>query len=190
MTDLAKSSFELNEHMLRLIAQEFDIQKIVRHFAQAIEGKKLEEIENIADEIFTCYGADWIRKSLQLGEEYPDRTYEVLKEGIDTTEGNLWFPLLPQRFLEIAYLSTQGLEFLPVIENNPRRLVYKIENCQMYQAVKTECGAQIANILPCRHACLGAVRTLFDDLDFSDVLIGMEAFQHKDGACQFAVSRA
>ena len=189
MTDLAKSSFELNEHMLRLIAQEFDIQKIVRHFAQAIEGKKLEEIENIAEEIFTCYGADWIRKSLQLGEEYPDRTYEVLKEGIDTTEGNLWFPLLPQRFLEIAYLSTQGLEFLPVIENNPRRLVYRIENCQMFQAVKTECGTQIANILPCRHACLTACHTLFHDLECPEVLIKIEAATNKDGYCQFLVTK-
>ena len=190
MTERAELSFELNEEMLGLIAKEFSIQQLVSGFAQTISGKKSDEIENIAREIFTRYGVDWIRKSLQLGEEYPDRTYEVLREAIDSTGGGLWFPLLPQRFLEIAYLSTQDMEFLPVIENNPRRLVYKIDGCKMFQTLKEECGGEVANMLPCRHACLSACRTLFNDLDYPEVLIEMEAFSNKDGYCQFVVTKA
>ena len=189
MPELAKASFELNEEMLNLIAQEFDVQQLAVRFARAIKGKKPEEIESTAGEIFTRYGTDWIRKSLQLGEEYPDRTYEVLKEAIDSTGSNLWFPLLPQRFLEIAYLSTYGLEFLPVIENNPRRLVYRIDDCKMFQAIKQECGKNVADKLPCRHACLTAGRTLFNDLDCPEVLIEMEATVSKDGYCQFAITK-
>jgi len=189
MTEPANASFELSEEMLGLISKEFSIQQLVGRFAQAISGKESEEIESIAEEVFTRYGVDWIRKSLQLGEEYPDRTYEVLREVIDSTGGSLWFPLLPQRFLEIAYLSTQDMEFLPVIENNPRRLVYRIDDCQVLPAIREECGEEVANRLPCRHACLSAVHTLFQDLDFAGVLIEMETATNQDGYCQFVVTK-
>jgi len=189
MREPAKVSFELNREMLSLIAEEFDSQQLASKYAQAISGKKPEEIETIAKDIFTRYGVDWIRKSLQLGEEYPDRTYEVLKDVNDSTGGSLWFPLLPQRFLEIAYLSTQDMEFLPVIENNPQRLVYKIDDCKMFQVIKAQCGEEVANRLPCRYACLSACRTLFNDLDYPDVLIEMEASTNKDGYCQFVITK-
>ncbi|MFC1864919.1 hypothetical protein ACFLYG_03745 [Chloroflexota bacterium] len=189
MTEPANASFELSEEMLGLISKEFSIQQLVGRFAQAIPGKEPEDIEIIAEEVFTRYGVDLIRKSLQLGEEYPDRTYEVLRESIDSTGGSLWFPLLPQRFLEIAYLSTQDMEFLPVIENNPRRLVYKIDGCKIFQAIREECGEELANMVPCRHACLSACRTLFNDLDYPQVLIEMEAATNRNGYCQFVVTK-
>ena len=189
MTEQARLSFELNEEMLGLIAKEFDIQQLVSRFAQAISGKESEEIGNIAEEMFTDYGADCIRKSIQLGEEYPDRTYEVLREALDSTGGGLWFPLLPQRFLEIAYLSTHDLEFLPVIENSPHRLVYRIDGCKMFQALKENCGEEVANMLPCKNGCLSLCHTLFNDLDYPEVLIGMEASTSKDGYCQFAITK-
>ena len=185
----AKASFELNEDMLSLIGKEFSVEQVVERFARAIAGKRSDELESIAQDIFTRYGVDWIRKSRQLGEEYTDRTYEVLEEANDATGGDLWFPLIPQRFLEIAYLSTQDMENLPVIENNPQRLVYKIDTCRMFQALEKACGEDVANSLPCRHACLSAVRTLFQDLDLQEVLVGMEATSDKDGACQFVVAR-
>lgn len=189
MTELARFSYELNEEMLGLIAQEFGIQQLVSRFAQAISSKKTADIDNIAKEIFGRYGMDWIRKSLQLGDEYPDRTYQFMMEAIKSTGGHLRFPLLPQRVLEIAYLSTQDLEFLPVLENNPRRLVYRIDNCKMFQALNDECGREVANMLACRHACLSACRALFDDLGYPGVPIKMEASTNKDGYCQFVVSR-
>lgn len=189
MSELARVSFELNEEMLALIAREFAIEPLVNGFAQAISGKKAREIANIAEETFTRYGVNWIRRSHQLGEEYPDRTYEVLKEAIDSTGGGLWFPLLPQRFLEIAYLSILDTEFLPVIENNPWRLVYRIDRCKVFQATRDRCGEGVASILPCRHACLSALRTLFNDLDSPEVMIEMEGTTNRDGYCQFVVTR-
>ncbi|MFH1485457.1 MAG: hypothetical protein ABIH46_05240 [Chloroflexota bacterium] len=189
MTEVARASFELSEEMLGLIGKQFDAQQLARKFAQATSGKRAEEIESIAEEMFARYGVDLIRRSLQLGEEYSDRTYEVLREAIDSTGGGLWFPLLPQRFLEIAYLSTQDMEFLPVIENNPQRLLYRIDGCKVLQALKGECGEEIANMLPCRHACLSACHTLFNDLDYPEVLIEMEASSNKEGYCQFSVKK-
>lgn len=184
-----KYSFELNEEMLALLAKEFNIEKLVKNFAQAISGKHSPQVDGIAKEIFTRYGVDWIRRSRQLGDEYPDRTYEVLLEAIDSTGGHLRFPLLPQRVLEIAYASTQDLVLLPVYENSPKRLVYRVEECQVFQALKKECGENTANTLPCRYACLSACRALFDDLDYPEVLISMEASTNKGGYCHFAIAR-
>ena len=189
MSELAKVSFELNEEMLGLIKKEFSIQQLVHNLAQAISGKQAAEIEGIAQDIFTGYGTGWIRRARQLGEEYPDRTYQVLKEVIDATGGELWFPLLPQRVLEIAYLSVQDMEFLPVIENNPRQLVYRIDHCRVFQAIREGCGDEVANGLPCRHACLSAIHTLFHDLDFPGVSINMEGATSQEGYCQFVVTK-
>jgi len=189
MTNRVEPSFELNEEMLSLIATEFNPDELVTKFAQEITDKKVEDIENVAEAIFTSYGANLIRKSWRLGEEYPDRTYEVLREAIDSTGGHLWFPLIPQRVLEIAYLAIFDMELLPVLENSPRRLVYMVDTCKIFMALKEQCGKEVANTLPCHHACISACRTLFNELDYPEVLIEMEASAHRDGYCQFVVTK-
>jgi hypothetical protein len=189
MTELARTSFELNEEMLHLIGREFDLGEIVGRFARAISGKEPEEIESIGREIFNDYGVALIKRSLQLGEQYPDRTYEVLRQAIDVIGGELWFPLVPQRFLEIAYLSTQDMEFLPVIENNPQRLVYRVPDCRMFATTREMCGEKVGNMLPCRHACLSTCRTLFHKLGYPEVRIEMTAGANKGGYCQFNITR-
>ena len=83
-----KYSFELNSEMLQLLHDEFDVEKITSKFAEALNGKGPEEIEKEGKAIFETYGRDWIRKVHQLGDEYPDRTYEVLKEIIDKSQAN------------------------------------------------------------------------------------------------------
>ncbi|MBW1710702.1 MAG: hypothetical protein JRG97_13755 [Deltaproteobacteria bacterium] len=182
-------SYELNPDMLKLLREEFDVDKVTSKFAEAIKGKSAGEIEAEGKAIFEEYGRNWIRQSLKLGEEYPDRTYEVLLEAIDKTGGYLRFALAPQRFLEIAYLSTQEISILPIIENNVNRLVYRMVDCDTYKNLKEKCGEEVANLLPCRHACLTACETLHRDLEI-DALVQMEAQIPKDGYCQFAARRA
>ncbi|MCJ7622306.1 MAG: hypothetical protein MUO76_02295, partial [Anaerolineaceae bacterium] len=143
----------------------------------------------IGEKIFTDYGREWIRKTHKLGEEYPDRTYEVLLEAIDKTGGYLRFSLVPQRFIEIAYLSTQDISILPIVENNKDRLVYRMVECLTFKKIKEKCGAKVADQLPCRHACLTACDVLHQDLDI-DAQISMDASIPKDGYCQFTAKRA
>ena len=177
-------SFEINPEMLDLINKEFDVKKIAARFAEAVKGKSGAEIEKIARDVFAEYGTEWIRRTLQLGEEYPDRTYEVLKQAIDKTGGYYKFSLLPQRFLEIAYLATQEFPTLPIVENNVRALVYKLPDCLMYKSLTESCGEDVAKTVPCRHSCLAALKVLHQDLEL-DAHIGMDAEMGKDGFCQF-----
>ena len=72
-------SFELNEEMLNTIEDEFSPEKIASRLADAVAGKSPEEVDGIGEEMFTRYGADLMKRSYELGEEYPDRTYEVIK---------------------------------------------------------------------------------------------------------------
>jgi hypothetical protein len=182
-------SYELNKEMMAALAEEFDVDAMASEFAEAVEGKSGEEAAATAESFFIDYGTRWIRRSHKLGEEYPDRTYEVLREAIDSTGGYLRFALVPQRFLEIAYLATQDFPHLPIVENNQFRLVYRLNQCKTYQKLKETCGKKLADSLPCRHACTTACEVLHRDLEV-DATVEMQAEMPKDGYCQFAATRA
>lgn len=184
----APYSYELSEEMLDLLRQEFNPDNIVGRFAGAIKGKSTEEIEKADKEFFINYGKSWMKRVIQLGEEYPDRTYEVLKDVVERT-GDLLFPLVPQRFLEIAYLGTQELTNLPIIENWAQRLVYHVPNCLMYRTIKEKCGAEVAELMGCQHGCLAGLEALLGSLDI-DAIINMNATTAKDGYCQFSLTKA
>ena len=181
-------SFELNTDMLDLLREEFDPPQIVARFANAIKGKDKKEVATIAGEMFGEYGKNWMKKVRQLGEEYSDRTYEVMMGMIDEV-GELFFPLVPQRFIEIAYLSTQEFLKLTVLENWIERLIYQVPNCYMYRQLQEQCGEDIAMTMPCKDACLNGLDTLCRDFDL-DVTIGMDSETAKDGVCQFRITRA
>jgi len=189
VTDIgAKYSFELNTDILKLIAQEFEPVRVVSNFARAIQGKKGKEVEVIGKRIFEEYGTNWMKRTIQLSEEYPDRTYEVLKAAADET-GMLVFPHVAQRFLEIAYLSSHELATLPIMENNNRNLIYRMVDCLIWSNMKEKCGEAIANLLPCRYACLAACQAVREDLDM-DLVIEMNATMPKAGYCEFSLRRA
>ncbi|MBL7209043.1 MAG: hypothetical protein ISS52_02990 [Dehalococcoidia bacterium] len=189
MAEKKALSYELNQDMLALIRREFDIEKVVTRFSEAIANKSKQQIEEIGKEIFAEYGRDLIQRTLQLGEEYPDRTYEVLKEAIDQLGGYYKFALLPQRFLEIAYSSILELANLPVMENSPRRLAYRITDCPIYKSLTDKCGKDVAKLMVCKHVCLTAMDVLHQGLDL-DAVASMEASLPKSGYCQFSASKS
>jgi len=182
-------SYELNPEMLKLLGEEFDVDKLTTRFAESVQGKDKAEIAAIGKDLFEDYGRRWMKKTIELGEAYPDRTYEVLLEAIDKTGGYLKFSLLPQRFIEIAYLSTQQLSILPIVENNHSRLVYRMVDCKTFKNIREKCGDEIANLMTCKHGCLTACRTVHQDLDV-DALTQMTAAMPEDNYCQFVAKKA
>ncbi|TET86516.1 MAG: hypothetical protein E3J34_03765 [Dehalococcoidia bacterium] len=185
--EMVKLSFDLDEDMLDTLSQEFEISKLVAKFSQAIATEEKEKIEAIAEQIFGEYGRDLMKRTVQLGEEYSDRTYEVIKAAAQKT-GSFAFPHIPQRFLEIAYLSTQPIMKLHIVENSPRRLIYQLESCATFDALKQRCGDEVASLLPCRYACLAACDTLFKGLGMPMELV-MSASMISDGYCQFMMTK-
>ncbi len=182
-------SFDLNEDMIKLLRQEFSAELIAAKFAEAVKGKTREETEKLGKKLFDDFGEMWMRKTIQLGEAYPDRTMEVIMETIDR-DGNqyLFFPHIPQRFIEIAYLSTQKFLALPMIVNNQYELAYRVPQCLLFNQIKEKCGEDVANLMTCRNSCLKALEVLRKDLNLS-VVISMTASSSKDGACEFSVKK-
>lgn len=182
-------SYDLNEDMIKLIREEFGAEGIVSKFAGAVKGKVAGDVERIGKEIFEDYGERWMKRTMQLGDEYSDRTIEVVKETVDRS-GNqfLFFPHVPQRFIEIAYLSTQQLLKMPITLNNAYELAYRLPQCQLFNTIKEQCGDKIANLMTCQHACLKALETLREDLELGAV-ITMVASTAKDGYCEFSMRK-
>jgi hypothetical protein len=189
MAEAKPLSFELNPEMMELLHKEFKVEDVVSRFQEAIKGKSPDDIQRTAQEIFSEYGRRWIRRTLQLGEEYPDRTYEVLLEAIDHTGGYFRFGLLPQRFLEIAYLSIQEFSSLPIVTCNANQLTYRIRECTMYNEIKGRCGGEVAGLMPCKHCCITALRVLHQDLEL-DARIRMDSSMAEEGHCQFTAVRS
>lgn len=182
-------SFDLNEDMIKLIREEFGAEGIVSKFADAVKRKAPGEVERIGKEIFEDYGEKWMKRTMQLADEYSDRTIEVIKETVDRS-GNqfLFFPHVPQRFIEIAYLSTQQLLKMPITLNNAYELAYRLPQCQLFNTIKGQCGSKIANLMTCQNACLKALETLRKDLELGAV-ITMVASTAKDGYCEFSMRK-
>jgi len=178
-------SFDLNEDMIKIIRNEFSAEAVASKLAEAIKGKPASEAEKIGKAIFEDFGQNWMRRTIQLGEEYSDRTIEVIKETVDRN-GNqfLIFPHVPQRFVEIAYLSTQKFLKLPVTLNNKDELAYRVPKCVFFNAIIEKCGTQIANLMTCKHACLKALDTIRQDIEI-DVVIDMPASTAREGYCEF-----
>ncbi len=182
-------SFDLNEDMIKLIRDEFNAEGIASKLAEAISGKAVSEVEKIGKEIFEDYGQNWMRRTMQLGEEYSDRTIEMVKESVDHS-GNQFmiFTHVPQRFVEIAYLSTQRLLKLSITLNNARELAYQVPQCLLFNTIKEKCGDEVANLMTCQNACLKALETIGKDIEL-DMVIDMTAATAKDGYCAFSMKK-
>jgi len=182
-------SFDLNQDMVNMIREEFNAEVVASKLVEAIKGKAKGEVEKIATVLFEELGESWMRKTMQLSEEYSDRTIEVVKESVDR-QGNqfLLWPHVPQRFVEIAYLSTQEFLKVPITLNNGEQLAYRIPQCALFSKIKEKCGDKVANLMTCKNYCLKALETLRRDLEL-DAIIDMVASTAKDGYCEFSMKK-
>lgn len=182
-------SFDLNEDMVNLIREEFNADVVAGKLAEAIKGKAKGEVEKVASALFEELGESWMRRTMQLGEEYSDRTIEVVLESVDR-QGNQFmvWPHVPQRFIEIAYLSTQAFLKMPITLNNLEVLEYRIPQCALFNKIKEECGDDVANLMACKNYCLKALETLRRDLEM-DAIIDMAKSTAKDGYCEFSMKK-
>lgn len=182
-------SFDLNEDMIKMIREEFNADVVSGKLAEALGDKTGDEAKKAGEELFTELGKQWMSKTIQLGEEYSDRTIEVIMETVDRKgEQFLIFPHVPQRFVEIAYLSTQEFMKVPMVLNNMDTLAYRIPQCALFNKIKEKSGEDIANLMTCRNYCLTALETIRKHMDL-DVLIDQQASTATDDYCQFSMKK-
>lgn len=181
-------SHDLSEELVAKLGQECAPQPAIADFSAKLGGRTdAAAVEAGAQEVFGAYGARLMQRTRELGEQYMDHTYEILKAAAEKT-GRLHFPHVAQRFLEIAYLATQPVSTVDIAENNHYRLVNRMgPYCVIYKGVKECCGDTVGDQMPCRHACLTAMQSLYDALRL-DVTVTQEALMSKDGQCRFVAT--
>ncbi len=180
MTSDAAQTFDLNEQMVETIEKEFGPDALRKELrtAKPADGKAF----------FANFGRRWMERVIELGDDYDDRTYEVLRAAVAKT-GHFAFPFVGERFVEIAYLSTQPIYTLPIVENGARGLVFKMPFCAFHKVIREELGEDAAAKLDCKAACLNACLLAFERNGFR-VSVGMDATMPADEYCQFAIRPA
>lgn len=180
-------TFDLADEMVDRIKNEFFPHDTVAELKTKISGKPLEEAVKIAEDHFRDYGSRWMDRTLELGNQYRDRTYENLIAAAAKT-GEMAFPFIPERFVEIAYLSTQPIYSLPITENSKQRFGFKMVFCDTMESLRDQCGDELADRLPCREACLTAAARAFTANGF-DVDVVQDSSLVGGDFCQFTVHR-
>ncbi len=186
-------SFDLNQDMVDMLRREFGADVVTDKLAEALKGKSGGEVEKAATAFFSDLGKAWMQRTIQLADEYPDRTIEVVLETVDR-QGNqfLWWPHVPQRYVEVAYLSTQKFLKLPITLNNMITLQYRVPQCAVFAGIKEKCGEDVANMMTCSSYCLAAleeIRRLTETEAEIQVIIEQLASTAKDGFCEFTARK-
>jgi len=184
MSESISYPFDLAEEMVTQLEQEFGPEALGKEMANSFDG---EPDAAAAKQFFEDFGRRWMTRSIELGEQYPDQTWEKLQETAKRIP-QMRFPFLAERYIEIAYLCTQPIYMLPIVENGAPGLVFKMAFCGYFNAIQETQGEEFANQLHCKGACLEACGKAFEHFE-QDVNIGIDSTMPADGVCQFSIRK-
>lgn len=179
MIKLEKYDHDIDQDLIKKLSKMFDPSEFVENLDNGdIEDKK---------SAFREYGSNLIEKSIELGEQSTDRTLEVMEQVAEKT-GELKFPLFPQRYIELAYLSIEPFKRLWIDANSPKIFSYELKNCNVYDAIEKNYGEEACNKMACQETCFAILEGAFDHFDF-DVEKSLEMNMAEDGKCLFKVKK-
>ncbi len=179
---MEKYNLDLDEGMINELSEEFAPVNFVKTL-------KLSEPHSIEDAKASLeeYGRELARKSIEKGEKRIDRVYHVMKKAIEKT-GEMKFPFIPQRYLEIAYLSIQPIRRLRIVANSAKSFSFRLNECSLYKAIEEEYGKEAADKMVCKSTCFALIEEILSHFDF-DIKPSLEASMADDGKCQFKIER-
>lgn len=171
---------DFNREMISELSEKYDPEEFVKD----LDVSDADNIES-SKSAFENYGKELARESISLGEKNPDRIFELMKNASEKT-GELKFPLFPERYIELAYLSIQPIKRLWVNANSPELFSFEIKNCNIYESIKEEFGERASNKMICQGTCFKILDETFDHFDF-DVEKSAPKTMAKDEKCLFEV---
>jgi len=182
-------SFDLNEDMVKILHSEFNADKVAGDLMEAIKGKTGKEATAAAADFFKQIGAKWMHRTVQLADEYSDRTIEMILETVDRQGRQfLVFPHVLQRYVEIANLANQDFLKVPITLNNMYELSYRIPRCALYAKIAEKAGPEFAAQMTCKQYCLAALEIAQKKIEV-ETLLSMPAETAKDKFCEFSMKK-
>ncbi len=183
-------SFDLNEDMVKMLKADFNSEKVVAGMLAAVQGKDGDVQVKAAEAYFKDLGTKWMTRTMQLSDEYPDRTIEMVMESVDRQGKQFMiFPHLHQRYAEVGNLAVQDFLKVPVTLNNAVDLAYRIPRCSVYGKIKDKCGEAFAKNMTCSQFCLAGLAEIQKKISSVDVMIGQPASTAKEGFCEFSMHK-
>jgi len=178
-------SFDLNEDMVKTLRSEFNAEKVSGELMAVIKGKSQTDAPKAAAAFFKEMGKKWMSRTIQLGDEYSDRTIEAVLESVDRQGKQfLIFPHVLQRYVEIANLSNQETLKIAITLNNKDELAYRIPKCALYAKITEKAGPDFAKLMTCKNYCLTALETAQKKIEI-DTILSMPFETAKDKFCEF-----
>ncbi|MHA1268873.1 MAG: hypothetical protein ACTSPY_03725 [Candidatus Helarchaeota archaeon] len=172
----SKYNYKISEEFFTTIENEFNGETIAKEYLKTKDPS-----------VFEIWGKKWMERTYELGlkPENIDRTYEIIKIAAEKT-GQLLFPHEAQRFIELAYLSVHLMSGVNIYTATVDELSFKVMEgeCTIYETLKNEIDLNNEVELPCKNACITAIKTLFDLLKM-DVEVSILNEMQKDGFCLF-----
>jgi hypothetical protein len=184
------NDYILNREMILQIRREFDASKVVDDFARAVQNG--EDVEKAGEDIFSSFGERLAKRVIEFGEKKSDLMYEEIKKQVEKLSGRLYFPFVPERFIEIAYLSIfPKIKRMTITEANEGCLSFRVSEgeCGIYSGIFTQCGKDTAKVLACEHGCLTLLDTFYADLNVGSAKVKMLGKIPKDTYCEFRCDR-
>jgi len=159
-----KYDYYFADEALSALKEEYSLEKCVREFASKVKRSEEDPVK-LGERFFREYGEKAIRKAIELGDRYMDRQGEVLMQVAEKT-GHV-FPHVPQRYWELMLMGTRPKAKIYVYGNNTQVIDFTIPKCPGYELLKENLDQKTADELPCRHACLAALETLYRELNLN-----------------------
>jgi len=156
--------YYIADEALKKLNEEFSLEKAIKEFASKAK-ESGEDSLKLGEHFFGDYGEKAIRRAIELGDKYMDRQGEILKQVAEKT-GHI-FPHVPQRYLEIMIMGTRPTAKFYVYGNNTQVIDFTLPKCPGHELLKQNLDQKIADALPCQHACLSALNTLYKELKLS-----------------------
>jgi hypothetical protein len=168
--------------VLSRFAKDFKMDGVINRFISLVKEKRTNEIENVAKQVLGGYLQNLSSSLVRLEKDSLDRTGEIMYQVAEKT--GIRFPSIPQRLVELAFMSTRPQDKLSVPVATTDELALRVSPCAAYSELKKTLGEKEARIMPCKYGCIANSKILFDELKIA-VKSQTRARISDTGYCEF-----
>nr|MDO8133384.1 hypothetical protein [Candidatus Njordarchaeum guaymaensis] len=174
--------YYFSDALLSRFAQNFRMDEIISKFISSVREKKTDQIENVAKQVLGEYSQKLTSFLVKSEKDSLDRTGEIMYQVAEKT--GVIFPSIPQRLIELAFMSTRPQDRLLFPIATTKELVLRVAPCAAYSELKKNLGEEKVRGVPCKYGCIANSKTLFDGLRIA-VKSEIKAKMSEKGYCEF-----
>lgn len=176
--------YYFSDELLNEFSNRFRMQQVIDEFVSVAKGKNAEQIEGMAKLVLDKYLQELANSLANSAKDNVDRTGELVYQVAEKT--GVVFPSIPQRLIELAFMSTRAEDKLAIPVSTSRMLTLRVSTCAAFNGLKSRLGEEKVEGLPCRHGCIANSSHLFSILNIPIELKNTAKINEK-GYCEFTL---